>query len=76
MKKCLRTSVYLYEQFRTKNSGIKIGYMAYHDPNLFFVVYLPYVNMSILDQKYLELIPELGSRDFEKHIFNRYLSST
>ena len=59
----------LYEQFRTKNSGIKTGYMAYHDPDLFFVVYLGYVNMSILDQKYLELIPELMDQGILKNIF-------
>ena len=58
-EKVFKNQCILYEQFRTKNSGIKIGYMAYHDPDLFFVVYLAYVNMFILDQKYLELIPEL-----------------
>ena len=59
----------LYEQFRTKNSGIKTGYMAYHDPDLFFVVYLAYVNMSLLDQKYFELIPELMDQGILKNIF-------
>ena len=59
----------LYEQFRTKNSEIKTGYMAYHDPDLFFVVYLAYVNMSLLDQKYLELIPELMDQGILKNIF-------
>ena len=58
-EKVFKNQCILYKQFRTKNSGIKIGYMAYHDPDLFFVVYLAYVNMFILDQKYLELIPEL-----------------
>ena len=32
--------------------------MAYHDPDLIFVVYLAYINMSILDQKYFELIDQ------------------
>ena len=59
----------LYEQFRTKNSGIKTGYMAYHDPDLFFVVYLAYVNMALLDQKYFELIPELMGQGILKNIF-------
>ena len=27
--------------------ALKTGYMAYHDHDLFFVVYLAYVNMSI-----------------------------
>ena len=58
-EKVFKNQCILYEQFRTKNSGIKTGYMAYHDPDLFFVVYLAYVNMSILDQKYFELILEL-----------------
>ena len=59
----------LYEQFRTKNSGIKTGHMAYHDPDFFFFVYLAYVNMSLLDQKYLELIPELMDQGILKNIF-------
>ena len=61
MKKSLKTSL-LYEQFRTKKSGIKTGYMAYLDPDLLFVVYHAYVNMSILDKKkYFELIPDYHS---------------
>ena len=59
----------MYEQFRTKNNGIKTGYMAYHDPDLFFIVYLTYVNMSILDQKYFELIPKLMDQGILKNIF-------
>ena len=39
-EKVFKNQCILYEQFRTKNSGIKTGYMAYHDPDLFFVVYL------------------------------------
>ena len=42
--------------------------MAYHDHNLFFVVYLAYVNMSILYQKYFELIPELMDQGILKNI--------
>ena len=67
--KVFKNQCILYEQFKTKNSGIKTGYMAYHDPDLFFVVYLAYVNMSILDQKYLELIPELMDQVILKNIF-------
>ena len=47
----------------------KTGYMAYHDPDLFFVVYLAYVNMALLDQKYFELIPELMGKGILKNIF-------
>ena len=43
--------------------------MAYHDPDLFFVVYLAYVNMSLLDQKYLELISKLMDQGILKNIF-------
>ena len=39
-EKVFKNQYILYEQFRTKNIGIKTGYMAYHDPDLFFVVYL------------------------------------
>ena len=68
-EKVFKNQCILYEQFRTKNSGIKTGYMAYHNPDLFFVVYLAYVNMSLLDQKYLELIPELMDKGILKNIF-------
>ena len=43
--------------------------MVYHDHDLFFVVYLAYVNMSFLDEKYLELIPELMNQGILKNIF-------
>ena len=68
-EKVFKNQSILYEQFRTKNSGIKTGYMAYHDPDLFFVVYLAYVNMALLDQKYFELIPELMDQGILKNIF-------
>ena len=68
-EKVFKNQCILYEQFRTKNSVIKTGYMAYHDPNLFFVVYLAYVNMVLLDQKYLELIPELMDQGILKTCF-------
>ena len=32
-EKVFKNQCLLYEQFRTKNNGIKKGYMAYHDPN-------------------------------------------
>ena len=49
-EKVFKNQCLLYQQFRTKNNGIKTGYMTYHDPDLFFVVYLAYGNMSILDK--------------------------
>ena len=68
-EKVFKNQCILYEQFKTKNSGIKTGYMAYHDTDLFFFVYLAYVNMSILDQKYLELVPKLMDQGILKNIF-------
>ena len=49
-EKVFKNQCLLYQQFKTKNNGIKTGYMVYHDPKLFFIVYLAYVNMSILDK--------------------------
>ena len=50
-EKVFKNQRLLYRQFRTKNNGIRTGYMAYHDSDLFFVIYLAYVNMLILDKK-------------------------
>ena len=68
-EKVFKNQCILYKQFRTKNSGIKTGYMAYHNPDLFFFVYLAYVNMALLDEKYLELISELMDQGILKNIF-------
>ena len=43
--------------------------MAYHDHDLFFVIYLAYVNFSILDKKYFELIHEMMDQGILKNIF-------
>ena len=43
--KVFKNQELLYKHFRTKNIGIKTGYMAYHDPEFFFVMYLTYVNV-------------------------------
>ena len=48
----------LYKHFKTKNVRIKIGYMAYHDPGFFFVIYLAYVNMSIVNKEIFDLVPQ------------------
>ena len=68
-EKAFKNQCLLYKQFRTKNSGIETRYMAYYDPDLFFVVYLAYVNMSIIDKKYFEFIPELMDQGILKNIF-------
>ena len=43
--------------------------MIYHDLELFFIVYLAYVNMSILDEIFFELIPEMMDQRILKNIF-------
>ena len=43
--------------------------MAYHDLDLFFVVYFVYVNMSMLDKKYFELILKMMDQGILKIIF-------
>ena len=67
-KVCKNQSL-LYQQFRTKNGGIRTVYMTYHNPKLFFVVYIANVNMSILEEKYFELIPEMMDQKILKNIF-------
>ena len=32
--------------------------MAYHDPEFFFVIYLGYVNMSIVNKEIFYLVPQ------------------
>ena len=38
--KVFKNQELLYRHFRTKNVGIETGYMTYHDPIFFFVIYL------------------------------------
>ena len=47
----------LYKHFKTKNVEIKMGYMAYHDLEFFFVIYLVYVNMSVVNKEIFYLVP-------------------
>ena len=55
--KVFKNQELLYKHFRTKNVGIKTGYMAYHDPEFFFVIYLAYVNMSVINREIFYLVP-------------------
>ena len=59
----------LYKHFRNKNVGIKIGYMAYHDPEFFFVIYLTYVNMSIINKEIFYLVPRFMDQGILKNGF-------
>ena len=55
--KIFKNQELLYKYFKTKNVGIKTGYVAYHDPDFFFVICLAYVNMSIVNKEILDLVP-------------------
>ena len=57
--KVFKNQELLYKHFRTKNVGIKTGYMAYHDPEFFFVIYLAYVNMSVVNREIFYLVSQL-----------------
>ena len=50
--KVFKNQEFLYKYFRTKNVGIKIGYMTYHDLEFFFVIYLTYVNISVVNREF------------------------
>ena len=56
--KVFKNQELLYKNFKTKNVGIKTGYMAYHDPKFFFVIYLAYVNMSLINKEIFYLVPQ------------------
>ena len=43
--------------------------MAYHAPELFFIVYLAYVNISFLYKNYFEPIPKMMDQGILKDIF-------
>ena len=64
----------LYKHFRTKNVGIKIGYMTYHDPEFFFVIYLACVNMSVVNREIFYLVPQLMDQGILKNIFMNHIS--
>ena len=54
----------LYKHFKTKNVRIKIGYMTYHDLEFFFVIYLAYVNMSVVNKENFDLVPQLMDQPY------------
>ena len=55
--KVFKNQEFLYKHFRTKNVGIKTGYMTFHDLEFFFVIYLAYVNMSVVNKEIFYLVP-------------------
>ena len=64
----------MYKYFRTKNVKIKTGYMAYHDPEFFFVIYLAYVNMAIVNKENFDLVPQFMDQGILKNIFMNHVS--
>ena len=64
----------LYKHFRTKNVGIKTRYMAYHDPKFYFVIYLAYVNMSVVNREIFYLVPQLMDQGILKNVFMNHVS--
>ena len=50
--KMFKNQELLYKHFKTKNVRIKIGYMTYHDLEFFFVIYLTYVNISVVNREF------------------------
>ena len=72
--KVFKNQELLYKHFRTKNVGIKTGYMAYHDPEFFFVIYLAYVNMSVVNKENFDLVPQLMDQGILKNVFMNHIS--
>ena len=64
----------LYKHFKTKNVEIKIVYMTYHDPEFFFVIYLAYVNMSVVNREIFYLVPQLMDQGILKNVFMNHIS--
>ena len=65
---------FLYKLFKTKKNGIKTGYMAYHDPDFFFVIYLAYVNMSMVNKEIFYLVPQFMDQGILKNVFMNHVS--
>ena len=72
--KVFKNQELLYKHFRTKNVGIKTGYMAYHDPEFFFVIYLAYVNMSVVNKENFDLVSQFMNQGILKNIFMNHVS--
>lgn len=48
--------------------------MTYHDDNLFFVIYLAYVNLAIFNPEYADLVTRLLDYNILKNVFLRQKS--
>ena len=72
--KVFKNQELLYKHFRTKNVGIKTRYMAYHDLEFFFVIYLAYVNMSVVNKEIFGLVSQFMDQRIFKNIFMNHVS--
>ena len=73
-KKVFKNQELLYKNFRTKNVKIKTRYMAYHDPEFFFVIYLAYVNMSVVNKEFFYLVTQFMDQGILKNVFINHVS--
>ena len=48
--------------------------MAYHDPEFFFVIYLAYVNMSVVNREIFYLVRQLMDQGIFKNVFMNHIS--
>ena len=48
--------------------------MAYHDPEFFFVIYLVYVNMSVVNKENFDLVPQFMDQGILKNVFMNHVS--
>ena len=48
--------------------------MAYHDPEFFFVIYLAYVNMSVVNKENFDLVPQFMDQGIFKNVFMNHVS--
>ena len=73
--KVFKNQELLYKNFKTKNVEIKIGYIAYHDPNFFFfIIYLANVNMFIVNNEIFYLVPQFTDQGILKKVFINHVS--
>ena len=50
--------------------------MTYHDPEFFFVIYLAYVNMSVVNREIFYLVPQLMEQEILNFFFMNHISQT
>ena len=48
--------------------------MAYHDPQFFFVIYLAYANMCIVNKEIFDLVPQFMDQGILKNVFMNHVS--